>query len=195
MIRAATPFAWTSLVAFSWLLVSCRPLSGEEDCYQGMALGQVVEVELIETHSRAGRYLYWDRGVAGIPCEGEDGLGPGSRLRFRLSDHGTQGGCWTYWGELLTPVTGVSLLTQSRSGAGAVVGSQNRFESPTCASTFWRFYALRHPSLDDTPLDEPADPGRFPPVVVLREINGCCVDQWSAAIRTVPSLDAGTDTQ
>lgn len=160
-----------------------------------MALDQVVEVEFLESHSRSGRYLYWDRGVSGASCEAVDGLGPGSRLRLRLSDHGTQGGCWTYWGQLLTPLPGVSLLDQSRSGSGAVVGTQNRFSSASCSSTFWRFYALRHPSQDDTPLDEPADPGRFPPVLVLREINGCCVDQWSAMIRSVGGLDAGADVE
>ncbi|MBX7193069.1 MAG: hypothetical protein K1X94_13465 [Sandaracinaceae bacterium] len=87
----------------------------------------------------------------------------------------------------------MSPQTQGRGGSDSVLGSQNRYESATCPATYWRFFALRHPSLDDDPLQDPGDPGLYPPVVVMREINGCCIDQWSATIRAVEPLDAGAD--
>ena len=65
--------ARASLVALTVWAASCRPSVGERDCHQGMALDQVVEAELLESHSRSGRYLYWDRRVSGASCEAVDG--------------------------------------------------------------------------------------------------------------------------
>lgn len=167
-----------------------------EDCYRGMEIGETVEVEFVEPYRREGPYRFWElNSVVGVPsCGALDGIEPGRTLRFQLVERGTQEtDCATYWGELRDEVVGVSPLAQPRNGPGFLLGSNNRFDHPMCGDTFWRFFAMRHPELDDDPFGETPVVGEYPPVVLSREINACsCVDRWVGVIRHVETMDAGT---
>lgn len=187
-------------LATSALLLSgaCRPtFLPSDDCYRGLGVGEIVELDLIERYTRTGRFLYWDMGLdRAVSCDGADGLGPGVRLRIRLVNRGTaEDECFSYWGELVDTLPGVSARPQPLNGPGVLLGTANGYESASCPSTFWRLFAIRHPDLDDDPFDEPADPGRWPPVILRREINGCCLDEFVATIRHDEPSDAGTDAR
>ncbi len=183
---------WAMVLVMSAVLASCTPSFDDADCYRGMGLGQTVEVELVEPYERLGRYRYWDMGLVPVPCEGADGLAPGQTLRFRLVERGNVTDCNTYGGQLEESLPGVVPVTQPRGGTGVVLAAQNRFEGDGCAPSFWRFFVMRRRELDDNPFDEAADGGGgWPPVVVQREINGCCLEQWVGAVRHVESIDSG----
>jgi len=179
--------------------LGCRPLFSISDCYRGLGVGQVVEVELIEENRRDGPYAYWEQGDRGAypSCDGVDGLGPGTRLRFQLVSTGAgSSDCLSYQGIPLEPLSGVDAVGQQpRGGAGRgqVVSSDNRYSGPGCADARWRFFAVRHISLDDDPFGEVLTPGVLPPVLIKREINGCCIDWWVGVVRHVEPTDAGVD--
>lgn len=176
--------------------VACTPVFATQDCYRGLALDQIVEVELVEANRVDGPYAYWALGdPAGVPsCDGVDGLTPGTRIRFRLTAPSVDG-CRSYSGVPVDPVPGVTLRAQPGGGIGRgyVVASQNDYDTATCSDTWWRFFAVRHVSLDDDPFGESLTPGILPPVLVKREINGCCLDWWVGVIRHVETPDAGSD--
>lgn len=179
-------------------LASCHPPSfRDDDCYRGLAVGAVVELELLEVYERGGAYVFWDMSLPDSypSCNGVDGLQVGDRIRFELVNRGAASGeCSTYWGDLRSTPTGVSPLPQPQNGSGLVVGSQNRYNGMECSEGYWQMLAFRHLSLDDDPFGEAPQPGQLPPLVVRREIAGCgCLDRWVGVIRRIEATDAGAE--
>jgi hypothetical protein len=155
----------------------------------------VVEIEIREPHTPDDPYRYhpWPESGRGS-CNGIDGLGPGTRLRFRLVNRAAPArDRFGYSAIPIDELPNVSVLDQP-SGSGSVLASQNRSTSSECGDTWWRFFANRHYDLDDDPFGEEPTPGQYPPLVIQREINACgCLDRWVGVIRHVDPEDAGVD--
>lgn len=174
----------------------CGRLGPVEDCWDGLRVGDLVELELVEPYTRDTpytwiEYLDPDRWSGGAPsCGGIDGLGPGRyvwRVAGRQSDGATA--CAYYWVTPLHPLGDVDFAGVVRPLPGGLVSAT----VPHCGG-YWKLGALREPDQGRDAFGEEATPGRRPPLVVQRTISGdcgVCFDQWVAEIRHV-DLDAGS---
>lgn len=160
------------------------------DCWEGLRVGEIVELELLEPYTRETRYAWIDHldpARVGLPtCSGRDGLVPGT-YRFRVSSASNLGErCIMYAVVPLTPLIDVDVNPETRP-TGGVVSVQGLYRG-----AYWQMQALRDPDQGLDPFGEEAIAGQRPPLVAQRYIWGDfrCFDQWAAEIRHADA-DAG----
>ena len=164
---------------------------GPRECWEGLRLGMLVDLALVDDYVEGGPYLGWVDISSGRPsCVGIDGLRVGTVVRFRLEETMSVGECVNYVGRPLSGVTGIDLSGDLRTGS--IIGCQ----APQAAG-WWRLAAGRRPTPDGAPLGETARPGSYPPVWVFRWLSdstGECFDEWVGELRAVPDPADGLST-
>lgn len=189
-MRAVLPLGALALIALG---TACVP--GElESCYPGLALGDRVEIELIEPYVREGPYTWVEYlGAAGgaASCEGRDGLVPGA-YAFEIVDSTGVNGCLDFAISPSSPIGAVE-FGAPRPTAGPFLSSFARH----CGG-IWTFVAFRPDPTDLDPFGEEARPGAYPPLVVRREVTDeCgppCADRWVAEIRHLGPVSSDAST-
>jgi len=162
-----------------------------EECFPVLALGDRVEIELVDEYVEGGPYLWSSAGSVGGArgCEGRDGLTVG-RYPFVVSGRSGGSGCFAYGA---IPERGLWDLDFSEIRiVGAFLSTQVGFDDG-----YWQMVVLRD-SREPDPFGEEASRGEYPPLVVRRTISDFstgCADAWVAEIRRLDprSTDGAAD--
>jgi len=170
-----------------------------DSCWPNLALGDLVEIELVAPYVEGGPYPWVSyAGTTGSPsCErrdgvGRDGFGVGT-YPFELVDRTGTNGCWEFAVLPRSPIG--ELVFGVQRGGGGFLTSHAR----SCGEGRWRMVVMRLDQEDRDPFGEEWTPGGTPPLIVRRELtDDCgptpwCADAWVSEIRRLdpPSTDAG----
>lgn len=178
-----------ALVATVTALVTATACERRNECWDGLAVGLLVDVALIDRYGPDSPYLGWVDVSSGRPsCRAHDGLDVGTTVRLAIESR-IDGDCAQYLGRPLSGVTGIDFSGELRP-IGVLSCQVN-------SGGYWRFAALRDRThLDSSPFGERVVAGAYPPLRVIRWHalpTGECFDEWVGELRAVsPSEpDAG----
>lgn len=188
----------TSQGALALLIAACLPgcRTEIENCYPGLAIGDVLEVELLARYDADTEYRWIPSlgDTVGLPsCAGIDGWSGASTHQLTVSQRSGALGCWSYGG-----VPTVLPLDVSSEGSAAPGGGLYMAQLPYGETGYWQVIVLPTDIDDLHPLGDEAVRGSAPPVVVRRTISNlrdwACMDIWAGEVRRVgPTTDTGDD--
>lgn len=179
------------------LAAGCVPAT----CPGGITEGDVVEITLVDRYEPGGAFTYVGRPSTLPSCEGRDTLGLGTLTAQIIRDVVPGAGfCHARAAELLSPDLGLEDPWPNVL-PGSFFEVRHGYVEDVCPSA-WVITVLRPNQLDNTPLDERAAPGTFPPLIARRSISPTCSeippcqDEFVAEARLVGRAvppDGGTD--
>ncbi len=190
MKRLGRAILFLTPLAALLLAASCRWGGPLEDCWDGLRVGSVVRVRLIEPYVEGGRFAWVEHADLTVPsCSARDALAPGE-FTFTVDRRVAEGTgilCGEYVA-LPSPDVGVTFTSEEArfSAEGGVFSSVGPID---CGQ--WQFIVRRSSSHDRNPFGELAVEGAEPPVFVERAVASVCAgvptcgDYWVAEVELV----------
>jgi hypothetical protein len=165
-------------------IAGCGILARNEDCFEGQAVGDIVEINFVEV-------LAVEDILRAPSCEGLDRMTPGP-YRFQVVWRGVtpgHGGCGIYGVRPLEPIGDLA----PPPGAIYPIGGPFSAAIPYCDG-FWKLLSGSFTETGEIPYGVPYVPGERPLLTMRRSIEGyeCdgmppryCADTWAAEVRLI----------